>query len=297
MIPREILRKVKRLEISTRHLVNDVFSGQYHSVFKGRGMEFNEVRQYQPGDDIRTIDWNVTARTGEPYVKRYVEERDLTVMLLVDLSRSQAFGTRSQLKREVAAELCALLAFVAIRNHDRVGFLAFTDRVERFIPPAKGRQHGLRVIREVLAATPARSGTDIGAALEHVGRVLKHRAVVFLISDFIAPDFTPSFRPAAKRHDVVGMRLVDPRERELPALGLCLVEHLETGERVWVDLGRKAVRAAYAREAETRAERARRLFTATGSDLIEIPVAADGAYVGPLIQFFRRRAARARQGR
>ena len=142
MIPRDILRKVKRLEISTRHLVNDVFSGQYHSVFKGRGMEFNEVRQYQPGDDIRTIDWNVTARTGEPYVKRYVEERDLTVMLLVDLSRSQAFGTRSQLKSEVAAELCALLAFVAIQNHDRVGFLAFTDQVERFIPPAKGRQHG-----------------------------------------------------------------------------------------------------------------------------------------------------------
>jgi uncharacterized protein (DUF58 family) len=297
MIPRDILRKVKRLEISTRHLVNDVFSGQYHSVFKGRGMEFNEVRQYQPGDDIRTIDWNVTARTGEPYVKRYVEERDLTVMLLVDLSRSQAFGTRSQRKSEVAAELCALLAFVAIRNQDRVGFLAFTDQVERFIPPAKGRRHGLRVIREVLAASPAGVRTDVGVALEHVGRVLKHRAVVFVISDFIAPDFRTSFRTAAKRHDVVGMRLVDPRERELPALGLCLVEHLETGERLWVDLGRRAVRTAYEREAQARAERVRRLFTASGSDLIEIPVEADGAYVGPLIQFFRRRAARVRQGR
>ncbi len=297
MIPRDIIRKVRRLEISTRHLVNDVFAGQYHSVFKGRGMEFNEVRQYQPGDDIRTIDWNVTARTGDPHVKRYVEERDLTVMLLVDLSRSQAFGTRSQRKNEVAAELCALLAFVAIRNNDRVGFLSFTDQVEQFIPPAKGRQHGLRVIREVLAAAPERTGTDLNVALERIGRVLKRRAVVFVISDFMAPDFASAFRTASRRHDIVGMRLIDPRERELPAVGLCLVEDLETGERMWIDTANRRARSAYENAARAREERTRRLFAASGSDLVEIPVDADGAYVGPLIRFFGRRAARVRQGR
>ena len=295
MIPREILRKVRRLEITTRHLVTDVFSGQYHSVFKGRGMEFSEVREYEPGDDIRTIDWNVTARTGKPFVKRYIEERDLTVVLLVDLSGSEQFGTRGPQKSEVAAELCALLAFSAIGNHDRVGLLVFTDGIERFIPPAKGRQHGLRVIREVLAFQPRGRGTDLGLALEHLGRVLKRRAVVFLISDFIAPDFSRQFRTAARRHDLVGLRLVDPREREIPDLGLCLVEDLETGERLWVDTGDRAVREAYAAVAAARGERVRRLFHQSGSDLVEIEV--EGSYVSPLIQFFRRRAQRARQGR
>jgi uncharacterized protein (DUF58 family) len=295
MIPREILRKVRRLEISTRHLVNDVFSGQYHSVFKGRGMEFNEVREYQPGDDIRTIDWNVTARVGEPFVKRYVEERDLTVVLAVDLSGSQEFGTQSERKIEVAAELCALLAFSALRNQDKVGLLVFTDEVERFIPPAKGRQHGLRVIREVLAYRSRGRRTDLARPLEHLGRVLKRRAVVFLISDFLAGDFSAPFRIAARRHDVVGMWLVDPRERELPNIGVCLVEHLETGERLWVDLGSRKLREAYAAAAETREEGLRHLFHSSGSDLVEIPV--DGSYVVPLIRFFRQRAAQVRQGR
>lgn len=295
MIPREILRKVRRLEISTRHLVSDVFSGQYHSVFKGRGMEFSEVRGYEPGDDIRTIDWNVTARTGEPFVKRYIEERDLTVMLLVDMSRSEEFGTRTARKGEVAAELCALLAFSALVNQDRVGLLAFTDQVERFIPPAKGRHHGLRVIREVLAFRPEHRGTDVGLALEHVGRVLKRRAVLFLISDFVAPDFTASFRTAARRHDVVGLRLVDPREREVPDMGLCLVEDLETGERLWVDTSSPSVRAGYRAAAVEREQALRHLFHGSGSDLVEIEVG--GSYVTPLIQFFRRRAQRVRQGR
>jgi len=295
MIPREILRKVRRLEITTRHLVNDVFSGQYHSVFKGRGMEFSEVRGYQPGDDIRTIDWNVTARTGELFVKRYVEERDLTVVLLVDMSRSEEFGTQAARKSEVAAELCALLAFAALENQDRVGLLTFTDVIERFIPPAKGRRHGLRVIREVLAFRPRGRGTDLRLPLEHLGRVLKRRAVVFVISDFVAPDFSGPFRTAARRHDVVGFCLVDPRERELPDLGLCLVEHLESGERLWVDTSRRKVRDAYAAAAVARMERLRRLFHANGSDLVEIPVG--GSYVTPLIQFFRRRAQRVRQGR
>jgi uncharacterized protein (DUF58 family) len=295
MIPREVLRKVKRLEISTRHLVNDVFSGQYHSVFKGRGMEFNEVRAYQSGDDIRTIDWNVSARTGDLFVKRYVEERDLTVMLLVDMSRSEEFGTQAARKGEVAAELCALLALSALRNQDRVGLLVFTDAIERFIPPAKGRWHGLRVIREVLAWKPKGRGTDLGLPLEHLGRVLKRRAVVFLISDFVAPEFTKPFRTAARRHDVVGLCLVDPRERELADLGLVLVEHLESGERLWVDTSRQEVRAAYASAAGARMGRLRRLFHQSGSDLVEIPVG--GSYVTPLIHFFRRRAQRVRQGR
>ena len=295
MNSRELLRKVRRIEISTRHLVNDVFSGQYHSVFKGQGMEFSEVRGYMPGDDIRTIDWNVTARTGDLFVKRYVEERDLTVMLLVDLSGSEEFGTQSQRKNEVAAELCALLAFSALRNHDRVGLMVFTDTIERFIPPAKSRRHGLRVIREVLAYRPERRGTDLRAPLEHLGRVLKRRAVVFLISDFLAPDFSGALRTAARRHDVVGMRLVDQRERELPDAGLCLVEHLETGERSWVDTKGRGVRAAYRSAAGARAERLTRLFHRSRSDLVEIPV--DGSYVTPLIEFFRKRAARARQGR
>jgi uncharacterized protein (DUF58 family) len=295
MNSRELLRKVRRIEISTRHLVTHVFSGQYHSVFKGQGMEFSEVRGYMPGDDIRTIDWNVTARTGDLFVKRYVEERDLTVMLLVDLSGSEEFGTQSQRKNEVAAELCALLAFSALRNHDRVGLMVFTDTIERFIPPAKSRRHGLRVIREVLAYRPTRRGTDLGAPLEHLGRVLKRRAVVFLISDFLAPDFSAALRTAARRHDVVGMRLVDQRERELPDAGLCLVEHLETGERWWVDTKRRGVRAAYRSAAGARAERLTRLFHRSRSDLVEIPV--DGSYVTPLIEFFRKRAARARQGR
>jgi uncharacterized protein (DUF58 family) len=295
MISREILRKVRRIEFSTRHLVNDVFSGQYHSVFKGRGMEFNEVRGYMPGDDIRTIDWNVTARTGDLFVKRYVEERDLTVMLLVDLSGSEEFGTASQPKNEVAAELCALLAFSALRNLDRVGLLVFTDTIEAFIPPAKGRRHGLRVIREVLAFRPARRGTDLVKPLEHLGKVLKRRAVVFLISDFLAPDFRSALRTTARRHDLIGMRLVDARERELPDIGLCLVEHLETGERLWVDTGKAGVRAAYKAASAARGERLARLFHGSGSDLVEIPVG--GSYVTPLIQFFRARAARARQGR
>jgi uncharacterized protein (DUF58 family) len=295
VIPREVLRQVKRLEISTRHLVNDVFSGQYHSVFKGRGMEFDEVREYQPGDDFRTIDWNVTARSGHPFVKRYVEERELTVMLLVDLSRSGEFGSEGRTKNAVAAELSALLAFSATKNKDKVGLLAFTDRVERFIPPKKSRSHVLRLVRDILALKPSGRRTDLGLALQQVGRLVKRRAVVFLISDFIARGYEPVFRVTARRHDLIGVRLRDRRESELPAIGLVEMEDLERGVRVLVDTSAPAAREAHALAARRRDGELRELFLSTGTDLVDIP--PDGNYVVPLIRFFRTRARRARSGR
>ncbi len=295
MIPRELLRKVRRLEIVTRHLVNDVFSGQYQSVFKGRGMEFIDVREYQAGDDFRTIDWNVTARYGHPFVKRYAEERELAVMLLVDLSGSGEFGSAGRSKNEVAAELSALLAFSAIKNSDKVGLLAFTDRIEHLIPPKKSRRHVLRLVRDILACRPRGRGTDLGLALETVGRLLKRRAVVFLISDFIASDYATAFRVTTRRHDLIGIRLRDRRESRLPDVGLLEMQDLETGGRVLVDTGNPAVQAAHGRAAEQRDLDLRELFVATRTDLIEIP--PDGDYVQPLIHFFQGRARRVRAGR
>jgi uncharacterized protein (DUF58 family) len=216
MIPKEILRKVRRIEISTRGLVNEVFSGEYHSVFKGRGMNFAEVREYQFGDDIRSIDWNVTARVGSPYVKVFEEERELTVMLVVDVSGSGDFGTVERMKGEIAVEICALLAFSAIKNHDKVGLIIFSDRIEKFVPPRKGRRHVLRVLRELLYFEPEGHGTDIGMALEYLTHVTKRRAVVFLVSDFLSKDYQRPLSIAGRRHDVVAIKVADPREAELP---------------------------------------------------------------------------------
>ena len=291
MIPREVLKQVRRIEIRTRRLVNDVFSGEYHSVFKGRGMEFAEVREYQPGDDVRTIDWNVTARSGTPHVKRFAEERELTVMLVVDASASTIFGSRRQTKQALAAELGALLAFSAITNNDKVGLVMFSDRIELALPPRKGNRHVLRVIREILSLKPAGRGTDIPAALEHLGLVTKRRCVVFLISDFLTPGWRRALRVAARRHDVVAVVLEDPREAELPAVGLVELEEAETGERYVVDTRDWRVRDAFARQASiARVDRDRDL---RATDVDAIVVGTDRPYTEALLRFFRMRERRA----
>lgn len=288
MLPREVIRNIRRIEIRTRRIVDSLFSGEYHSVFKGQGMEFDEVRQYQYGDDVRLIDWNVTARMGAPYVKKFCEERELTVMLVVDASASGAFGTRRQMKGELAAELCALLAFSAIKNNDRVGLLIFTDRVEKFVPPKKGRSHVLRVIRELLYFEPQGTGTDIAGALDYLNRVCRRRAVVFVISDFMGKDWERPLQVANRRHDMVAVTVADPRERELPDVGLIELEDAETGEIVVVDTGDPALRREFARVARDAAERRDRLFKLRNVDFVAVDTAS--SYVDPLVRLFRRRA-------
>jgi uncharacterized protein (DUF58 family) len=291
MLTREQLKAVRKIQIRTSHLVTDLFAGQYQSVFKGRGMEFAEVRLYQPGDEIRTIDWNVTARTGVPHVKRYAEERELTVMLLVDASASTVFGSVRALKSALAAELGALLAFSAITNNDKVGLVIFTDRIELALPPRKGTHHVLRVIREVLSTRPAGRGTDIAAALEHLGKVTKRRCVVFLVSDFLDPGCRRALRVAGRRHDLIAVVLEDPREETFPAVGLVELEEAETGQRYVVDTGDARVREAFARQAgAARAERDRMLRAA---DVDAIVVRTDRPYTEPLLRFFRMRERRA----
>jgi uncharacterized protein (DUF58 family) len=288
LIAREILRKVRRIEIRTRKLVNESLAGGYHSVFKGRGMEFSEVREYQFGDDIRTIDWNVTSRMGHPYVKKHVEERELTVVLVADVSGSNAFGTAGRLKGEMMAEIGALLAFSASRNNDRVGLILFTDRVEKFVPPRKGRRHALRVVREMLYGTPAGRGTDLAAALDYLGRVVRRRAVVFVISDFLAEGYERSLRIANRRHDLVALAVDDPRELDLPAVGLLALEDAETGRLQVVDTGsarlRRRFREAAALRLRERAERFRRL------SIDSVELRTDQPYDVPLVRFFERRA-------
>lgn len=289
-ITTEQLKAVRKIQIRTSHLVTDLFAGQYQSVFKGRGMEFAEVRLYQPGDDVRTIDWNVTARTGVPHVKRFNEERELTVMLLVDASASQYFGSVRQLKSALAAELGALFAFSAITNNDKVGLVIFTDRIELALPPRKGTHHVLRVIREVLSLRPASRGTDIAAALEHLSRVTKRRCVVFLISDFLDSGCRSALKIAARRHDVIAVVLNDPREAMLPAVGLVELEEAETGARYMVDTGDARLRDAFARQtAAARAERDRMLRSA---DIDAIAVDTDKPYTQALLRFFRMRERR-----
>ncbi|MBM3262693.1 MAG: DUF58 domain-containing protein [candidate division Zixibacteria bacterium] len=287
MIPKSLFQKVRQIEIRTRHLVNDVFSGEYHSVFKGRGMEFAEVREYQPGDDIRTIDWNVTARTGRPYIKRFTEERELTVILMVDASGSEDFGTTDRMKGEIAAELCALLAFAAIKNNDQVGLMIFTDRIEKFIPPKKGRTHVLRVIRELLFFRPDHTRTDIAQALEYLNRVIDRRSIVFVVSDFLTTGYATALRIANRRHDVIAVTLTDPRETEIPAVGLLELQDAETGEEILVDTGDPEWRQIYRdRSTAIRAERDQR-FVTLGIDTI--PIRTDRPYLDPLIRFFRMR--------
>jgi uncharacterized protein (DUF58 family) len=290
MLPAEILRKVRRIEIRTRRLVNESLAGEYHSVFKGRGMEFSEVREYQFGDDIRTIDWNVTSRMGHPYVKKHVEERELTVLLLVDVSGSGDFGTRRQFKREIQAEVCALLAFSAIKNNDRVGFMAFSDRIETFLRPRKGKDHVLRVIREVLYFKPQGRTTDIAMALEHMQRTITKRSVVFVVSDFLGADFARPLRVAARKHDVIAITVTDPREEDLPRIGLLELEDAETGDRVLVDSRDRKTREAFRRwGAERRAQR-EALFRSVGVDALELHT--DRPYDVPLVRFFHLRARR-----
>jgi uncharacterized protein (DUF58 family) len=290
MISPELARKIRYLEIYTRKAVNDILAGEYHSVFRGRGIEFEEVREYTPGDDIRTIDWNVTARMGHPYVKRYVEERELTVLFLVDLSASGAFGSRDRLKNEVAAEVCALLAFSAIKNNDKVGLIVFTGGVERYIPPKKGASHVLRLIGELLNFRPRDWRTDIGGALDFLGRVAHRRAVVFLVSDFWAEGYEDRLRIAAKRHDLIAVSVGDPREAALPEAGLVELEDAETGERVLLDCGSRAVRARYEALAREREARLRALFHSAGVDHIRVMTGRDT--VRDLIGFFRARERR-----
>src|SRR6516165_8875515 len=235
MLPQEILRQIRRLQLKARRAVENLLGGEYHSVFKGTGIAFEEVREYQPGDDIRSIDWNVTARMGHPFVKRFIEERELTLMLVVDCSGSLRFGSRSQQKREVAAEIAAVLAFSAVSNNDRVGLLQFTDRVERFVPPRKGTRHVLRLIRDVLFYEPVRRGTSLKVALDFLNRVLRRRTIVFLLSDFLDEDFGQALKRAGRRHDLVAIRIADPGEERLPAFGLLELEDAETGGRVLID--------------------------------------------------------------
>ncbi len=290
MITAELTKKIRILQITTRKVINDVLAGEYGSVFRGRGMEFDEVREYMPGDEIRSIDWNVTARTGTPFVKRYVEERELTVIFLVDLSASGTFGSVDKLKNEVAAEFCSLLAFTAVKNNDKVGLIVFTDQVEMFIPPKKGTQHVLRVIRELLDFTPRKAKTDIVGALDYLGKVTKKRAVVFLVSDFQAEGFEKSMRVIGKRHDLVAVTVVDPREIRLPNVGLLELEDAETGEIVVIDTSSSDVRKRYERLGREQSERFRELFASIGVDQIEIQTDKD--YIPNLVKFFRSRERR-----
>lgn len=290
MTPAELARQVRLLELATRHIVTEVFAGEYSSAFKGRGMEFADVREYQPGDEIRTIDWNVTARAGKPFVKRFTEERELSVLLAVDLSGSGAFGTSEKSKRELCCEVAALLAFAAVRKGDRVGLLIFTDRVELYIPPKKGSRHVLRLIRELLAFEPTHTGTRFVTVADHIARVLHRRSLVFLVSDFIAEDLEPALRRLAPRHDVVAVNVSDPRDFDLVPAGLLDVQDPETGGTMLLDTSSRRVRDAYRAAMTSTAERRIGLLQRLGIDHLELSTAS--AYVHDLVQFFRQRERR-----
>jgi uncharacterized protein (DUF58 family) len=290
---RDLIQRIRRIEITTRRAVEDSLGGQYHSVFKGRGMDFHDVRAYAPGDEVRTIDWNVSARTGQLHVKRFVEERELTVMVLCDLSASTDFGSGARTKAEVAAEIVALLAFSAVQNGDRVGLCLFTDEVEKFVPPRKGRRHALRLISDILQFRPRSRRTDLGAALTQLRRTMKRRCVAFVLSDFLDDEarFERPLRIAARKHDLVPIRIEDRLERALPQAGLALLEDPETGATVRVDLSDRRVRDRLSAEADAADQRLTRLFSKL--DLDHARVQADDAdYVGPLLAFFQARARR-----
>ncbi|MFW6050336.1 MAG: DUF58 domain-containing protein [Myxococcota bacterium] len=292
MLTRELLKKLKKIEIRTSRLANDQLAGSYHSVFKGRGMTFTEVRQYQPGDDVRFIDWNVSARMNDVYVKLFTEEREMTVMLLVDLSASERFGSVARTKIETVAEVSALLAFSAIKNNDRVGLLVFTDRVERFVPPKKGRGHVMRVVTEILNAQPRGKGTDLRAALDYLGGVTKRRSVAFVVSDFLADHYEHALRIASARHDVIPIQVTDPREQELPDVGLALMEDLESGEVMEVDTSDPRVRRAFAHTVAKERARREQLFRRLRMD--HVTVRTDRSYVRPIAELFRTRERRLR---
>ncbi len=287
---RDILKKIRQIELKTRGMIDAAFSGQYRSVFKGRGMNFEEVREYQPGDEVRAIDWNVTARMGDAYIKKFTEERELTVMLIVDVSASGEFGSVNLSKRELAAEVACLFAFSAIRNSDKVGCILFSDHVELFIPPAKGRGHALRIIREILFYEPKGRGTDIVCALEAANRVLHRRAVVFLLSDFQAPDFSKPLAISSRRHDLVAIPIVDPRELELPDVGGVVLEDAETGERFVVNTSNRSNRVHFADAAADFQAELPKQFRRLGVD--SIALRTDEDYVPALRRFFQQRERR-----
>lgn len=286
----ELLKKVRKIEIRTKGLVNQIFSGEYHSVFKGKGMSFSEVREYQFGDDIRSIDWNVSARFNHPYVKIYEEERELTVMLVVDVSGSGEFGTVTQMKKDTAAELCAVLAFSALQNNDKVGVIFFSDVVEKFIPPKKGRTHVLRIVRELLDFQPSRRGTKISEGLRYLTSAIKKRSIAFLISDFIDDGFEDALKIASRKHDLIGVRIFDPRESTLVPVGLMRLLDAESGETLWVDTSDKRVLDKYNGWWSERQNERVKLFRRSGVDGIDIRT--DQSYINPLMNFFRAREKR-----
>lgn len=290
MIPKELLKKVRQIQIRTSRMVNDVLAGQYHSAFRGRGMEFEEVCPYQIGDDVRLIDWNVSARYGEPFIKKFREERELTVMLVVDVSPSGLFGSVEQFKLDVAAELCAVLAFSAIRSNDKVGLIMFSDEVEKYVPAKKGNIHVLRIIRELLYHQTRGKGTDISVALNFLNRVTIRKSVCFLVSDFFAQDYEPALRIARRRHDLIPIVISDPREWDWPNVGFIEVEDAETGERRLVDTASRKVRSHYAQQMRQRADQRNQMFRRMDTEIIDIRT--DRSYVDPLIRFFHKREKR-----
>jgi uncharacterized protein (DUF58 family) len=284
---KELLKKVRKIEIKTRGLTRQIFAGEYHSAFRGRGMTFSEVREYQYGDDIRTIDWNVTARFNHPYVKVFEEERELTVMLLIDMSASGDFGTRMHLKRDLITEIAAVLSFSAIENNDKIGVILFSDRVEKFIPPQKGRKHILRIIRELLEFRPESKGTDISGSLRFLTNAIKKRCTAFLISDFKDRGYARSLQVANNKHDVVALHIYDRREASLPQVGLIRVTDAETGKEQWIDTSRNRVRESYALKWESHVEIMKEIFSRAGVDSVSLPTGED--YVKPLMHLFKRR--------
>jgi len=287
MLTKELLKQVKQIEIRTRGVVNEVFSGEYHSVFKGRGMEFSEVREYQVGDDIRTIDWNVTARFGHPYVKIFEEERELTVMLVIDMSGSLMFGSVNKTKQQIAAELSAILAFSAMKNNDKVGLILFTDRIEKFVPPKKGRSHGLRIIREVLSFKPEGNTTDIKSALEYLNHTIKRKSIAFLISDFIDDGYDKIMNIVGKKHDLIGIVLKDPRESSIPKSGLIKFKDTETGNLRYIDTNSKKVQRSFEETLQLHETNRKNIFMKSRLDAINIDISE--SYVKPLVNFFRKR--------
>ena len=290
MIPKQILKKVKRIEIRTRGLVNDLFGGEYHSVFKGRGMTFSEVREYQPGDDIRLIDWNVTARTGSPFIKIFEEERELTVYLIVDISASGEFGSNQQLKREFGAEIAAVLGFSAIKNNDKVGLILFSEDVEKYVVPKKGKSHVLRVVRELLYTDSKKSGTSIKKALDYLLKVAKRKSVIFLISDFLDDGYWSSLKVVNRKHDLIGIQLYDPAEISLPDLGLSKIEDPETGSAFWIDTSSKSSLKALKKRHEIDQIKFEKESRKIGFDII--PISTDQDFVEPLLSLFKAREKR-----
>ena len=290
MTTSELLKKVRQVEIKTRGMVNQVFSGEYHSVFKGRGMEFSEVREYAYGDDIRKIDWNVTARNNRPFIKIFEEERELTVMLVVDVSRSGSFGSVESTKMEIATEICAVLAFSAIRNNDKVGLILFSDTVEKFIAPNKGRSHILRIVRELLSYEPQGRGTNISGALQYLNNVIKKRSISFVLSDFIDQGYENALRIVSKRHDVIAVTMNDPRERDLPKVGMIKMTDAESGSDRWIDTDDANIRRSFAQYWRLHDEKMKRAFLSTKVDRITIET--HKPYLQPLVNFFKMRESR-----